>query len=114
METIAHCNIPQSALLAPTVVAMNEKAATAFMKMNANCTSVITFSCAHESCLPYLVVVGLRYGYPSRNIGGCDHATDEASFEKEAFVQNRCTGVGCGRINFFASRRRIGIGRTDR
>jgi hypothetical protein len=34
METIAHCTISQSALRAPTVVAMNEKAATAFMKMN--------------------------------------------------------------------------------
>jgi hypothetical protein len=46
MEPIAHCTMSQSALPAPTIVAMNEKAVTAFMKMNAVNERHYIFVCA--------------------------------------------------------------------
>ena len=47
-----------------------------------------------------------------QNLGGCDHAAGEASFE-EARNQNRRAGARSRRTDFLASRRRIGSSRTD-
>src|SRR5271169_4901186 len=85
--------------------------------MNVKCWPFRGYSARLEvssACEWSALEVDLTNSNHLRDDGGFENATSEAGFEAEASDESRRTGVGSGRIDFFASGGRIRSGCTGK